>query len=110
MFRLPRPSFAADLGSAPGAAANGPQLIDVPPDILIIVPLRNFVLFPGVVMPVTITQPAAVAAAQQAVRQGRQIGLLKQRDPSEAEPSPLNLHRMGVICNILRFITAPDGS
>jgi ATP-dependent Lon protease len=110
MFRLPRPSFAADLGSAPGSAANGPQLIDVPPDILIIVPLRNFVLFPGVVMPVTIVQPAAVAAAQQAVRQGRQVGLLKQRDPSEAEPSPLNLHRMGVICNILRFITAPDGS
>jgi ATP-dependent Lon protease len=110
MLRLPCPSFAANFGPIPGSATNGPALVDLPPDLLIIVPSRNFVLFPGVVMPVTISQPAAIAAAQQAVRQGRQIGLLKQRDGDETEPSPINLHRMGVICNVLRFVTAPDGS
>ena len=97
--------YAADSGG--GAAAVN---VSLPDDALIIVPVRNFVLFPGVVMPVVVGRPASIAAAQQAVRQGKPIGLVMQRDPEEAEPSSTNLHRMGVIANILRYVTAPDGS
>ncbi|WP_349262541.1 endopeptidase La [Geminicoccus sp.] len=93
-----------------GQRAQGAPTIDLPQDALIIVPVRNFVLFPGVVMPVVVGRPASMAAAQEAVRQGRPIGILMQRDPEEAEPSAMNLHRMGVVANILRYITAPDGT
>ncbi|CAH1688225.1 Lon protease [Hyphomicrobiales bacterium] len=104
------PLFAADAGGAPSADTAATQRpSELPQDALLIVPVRNFVLFPGVVMPIVVGRPTSVAAAQQAVREGRQIGVLMQRDP-EAEPSPLGLHRMGVIANILRFVTAPDGS
>ncbi|CAH1653306.1 Lon protease [Chelatococcus asaccharovorans] len=106
------PNFAPDASGAPSAEANAntnARPIELPADALIIVPVRSFVLFPGVVMPIVIGRPASIAAAQQAVREGRQIGVLMQRDP-DAEPSPLGLHRMGVVANILRFVTAPDGS
>jgi ATP-dependent Lon protease len=103
------PFFAAEAGGTP-AGNSGSAAIELAPDAFIIVPVRNFVLFPGVVMPVVIGRPGSIAAAQQAVRQGRQIGILMQRDPEEAEASPLNLHRMGVVANVLRYVTAPDGS
>jgi ATP-dependent Lon protease len=82
----------------------------LPPDALFIVPVRNLVLFPGVVLPVTIGRPRSIAAAQQAAREGRQIGVLLQRDPAIDDPSPSDLHRIGVVANVLRYVTAPDGS
>ena len=106
------PLRMADAGASGGAsggasaASNG----NVPDDQLIILPVRSFVLFPGVVMPVAIARPASIAAAQQAVREGRPVGILMQRDSSVEEPNPTDLHRMGVIANILRYVTAPDGT
>jgi ATP-dependent Lon protease len=79
------------------------------PDTLIILPVRNFVLFPGTVMPLVLGRPRSVAAAQEAIRQGRQIGILMQRDPEADDPAALDLHRTGTIANVLRLITAPDG-
>ena len=90
-----------------GAARAEPAL---GPDELIILPVRNFVLFPGVVMPLAVGRPASVAAAQEAVRRGLPVGVLMQRDPAEAEVSVLGLHRTGVVANVLRYITAPDGT
>ncbi|GLK73979.1 endopeptidase La [Ancylobacter dichloromethanicus] len=98
------PLRMADAGA--GAGTNG----NVPDDQMIILPVRNFVLFPGVVMPVAVARPASIAAAQQAVREGRPVGILMQRDPAVEEPGPTDLHRMGVIANILRYVTAPDGT
>jgi ATP-dependent Lon protease len=89
------------------AASVGPRVAS---DSLIIVPVRNFVLFPGVVLPVTVGRPRSVAAAQEAVRQSRQIGFLMQRDPDAQDPSGLDLHRTGTIANVLRYITSPDGT
>jgi ATP-dependent Lon protease len=82
----------------------------LPPDALIIVPVRNTVLFPGLVLPITLGRPKSIAAAQQAVRDQRQVGILLQRDAEVAEPAPLDMHRMGTLANIVRYITAPDGS
>ena len=92
------------------AASGAATLPSLPPDALIIVPVRNTVLFPGLVLPITLGRPKSIAAAQQAVRDQRQVGILLQRDAEVAEPTPLDMHRMGTIANIVRYITAPDGS
>src|SRR5204863_3401620 len=94
---------------APQATGNTTAIKPLPPDAMIIMPVRNFVLFPGVVMPVTIGRPKSVAAAQQAVREQRPIGVLMQRDASVNDPSPLDMHRMGTVANVVRYVTAPDG-
>ena len=92
----------------PGRGA--PSLPPVPPDALIIVPVRNVVLFPGLVLPITLGRPQSVTAAQQAVRDQRPVGILLQRDAEQAEPAPIDMHRMGTVAGIVRYITAPDGS
>ena len=82
----------------------------LPPDALIIVPVRNTVLFPGLVLPITLGRPKSIAAAQQAVRDQRQVGILLQRDAEVADPTPIDMHRMGTLANIVRYVTGPDGS
>ena len=94
--------------SEPGQ--SGSTLPPLPADALIIVPVRNTVLFPGLMLPITLGRPKSIAAAQQAVRDQRQVGILMQRDPELAEPTPIDMHRMGTIANIVRYITAPDGT
>ena len=93
--------------SAGGAA--GAALPPLPQDAVIIVPVRDIVLFPGLVLPIAIGRPRSIAAAQQAVREQRQVGILMQRDPAVSDPTPLDFHRMGTVANIVRYITAPDG-
>jgi ATP-dependent Lon protease len=92
------------------AGSGAATLPPLPPDALIIVPVRNTVLFPGLVLPITLGRPKSIAAAQQAVRDQRQVGILLQRDAEVAEPTPLDMHRMGTLANIVRYVTGPDGS
>jgi ATP-dependent Lon protease len=87
-----------------------PPMPPLPADALIIVPVRNTVLFPGVVLPITIGRPRSVAAAQQAVRDQRPVGILMQRNAEATDPLPIDMHRMGTVANIARYITAPDGT
>ncbi len=79
------------------------------PDELIVLPVRDAVLMPGAIMPIVIGREISIAAAQQAVREERPVGLLMQRDPKLAEPTALDLHRTGTVASILRYMTAPDG-
>ena len=76
-------------------------------DVLIILPVSNAVLFPGVVLPIAVGDGPALAAAQEAVRTQRRVGLVLQTDPT---PNPDNLHRVGTAATIVRFITAQDGT
>ncbi|HJQ57829.1 MAG TPA: LON peptidase substrate-binding domain-containing protein, partial [Vineibacter sp.] len=82
----------------------------LPPDALIIVPVRDVVLFPGLVLPITLGRAKSIAAAQQAVRDQRPVGILLQRDAEQAEPVPIDMHRMGAVASVLRYITTPDGT
>src|ERR1700681_3655784 len=91
-----------------GAGGGSPP--PLPPDGLIIVPVRNTVLFPGLVLPITLGRPKSIAAAQQAVREQRQVGILLQRAAEVDDPTAIDMHRMGTIANIVRYITAPDGT
>ena len=96
--------------AGPGKAAANQALPPLPADAMIIVPVRNFVLFPGTVMPVTIGRSRSIAAAQQAVREQRQVGILMQRDAEVADPLPIDMHSMGTVANVVRYITTPDGT
>ncbi len=98
---LPR---AAEAETGSGAAKS------LPPDALIIMPVRGFVLFPGTIFPAAVGRPRSIRAAQQAVRDQVQLGVLMQRDPELAEPDPLDLHRVGTVANVVRYVTAADGT
>jgi ATP-dependent Lon protease len=80
------------------------------PEELIILPVRDVVLMPGAIMPIAIGREVSIAAAQQAVREERPVGLLMQRDPKLAEPTALDLHRTGTVASVLRYMSAPDGA
>lgn len=99
-------SIAVNSIAEPSALSSVP----LPADALIILPVRNMVLFPGTVFPVTIQRARSIEAAQKALREESQIGVLMQRDPDLAEPSAADLYRTGTVANILRYVTAPDGS
>ena len=88
-------------------SAERPEL---PPGVVPIVATRNLVLFPGVVLPVTIGREESIAAAQEAVRSGRKIGLILQKDPQTEKPRAADLHQVGVLASIVRYVTAPDGT
>jgi len=83
---------------------------DIPADAIAIVPVRQLVMFPGMVIPVTLGRARSVAAAQDAVRGERQIGILAQRDPTVDEPGELDLYRIGTVANVVRYLTGKDGT
>ncbi len=87
-----------------GRADNGPQL---PEDAVIILPLAENVLFPGVLMPLTLKQPLSIAAAQTAAQFQRPFGAVLQRGSVPDRPE---LHKVGTMARVLRYVTAPDGT
>src|SRR5258708_23246244 len=95
-------------------AANNPGTVpdqshpSIPADATIILPVRNTLLFPGIVLPLTIGRPASIAAAQEAVRSGGKIGLLLQDDPTVEQPGPEHLRRVGTIAEVLRYVTSGE--
>jgi ATP-dependent Lon protease len=76
---------------------------------LLILPARDVVLFPGVVLPIAVNRPRSTAAAQEAVRTHSRIGFLLQKSASLEDPGPDDLDRVGTVASIARFVTAADG-
>jgi ATP-dependent Lon protease len=107
---------SADAGvhrdSAATAAATPRQgaVRPIPEDALIILPVRSAVLFPGTVLPLAVGRERSRAAAQEAARLQRPLGILLQTRPDVDEPGPDQLHWVGTAANVLRYITAPDGT
>jgi ATP-dependent Lon protease len=90
--------------------ARSTQTAQVPSDALIVVPVRNIVLFPGLVFPITVGRPVSIAAAEQAIREQRQVLVLLQNNPAIDAPAASDLHRVGTTANILRYVTGPQGA
>jgi len=86
------------------------QSPSIPDDALIIVPMRGTVLFPQNVSPLVIGRKNSIAAVQQAVRSEKPIGLVMQRRDQDEDPGADALHVVGTLAEILRYLTAPDGS
>jgi ATP-dependent Lon protease len=87
--------------------ANKPTL---PADVMIILPVRQTVLFPGITLPLAIGRPSSIAAAQEAVRTEGMLGVVLQTDPAVDDPTAEQLYRVGTAAQILRYVTAPDGT
>src|SRR5688500_9240655 len=81
-----------------------------PQDALIIIPMRNTVLFPGVISPITVGRASSVAAAQEAVRAEKKIGFVLQRDPQTNDVKPADLHWVGTAGQVVRYITGAEGT
>ncbi len=79
------------------------------PDILPILPLRNTVLFPGVVLPITVGRDKSIKAVNDAYKLDKLIGVLAQTDPNIEEPEPKDLCKIGTIAKIVKLIKMPDG-
>src|SRR6476469_5733379 len=82
----------------------------IPDDALIILPVRNVVMFPGTVVPLTVGRERSRAAAQEAVRLERPLGVLLQSKPDVEEPASEDLHWVGSSAAVLRYVTTPDGN
>src|ERR1700744_4232630 len=81
-----------------------------PGDVLPIIAMRNVALLPGIVVPITLGREESLNAAQEAVRSGKKIGLLLQHDPAIEKPTSHDLHQIGVLATVVRYVTAPDGT
>jgi len=84
--------------------------VSFPQDAVIVLPVRQGVLFPGMVLPLAIARPNSIAAAQEAMRAERPVGLLLQSDPTVDDPTPDQLYKVGTVAQILRYVTAPEGT
>ena len=101
---------AADARAAGGTAPEVRTPRPLPDDALIILPVRNVVMFPGAVFPLTVGRDRSRVAAQEAVRLERPLGVLLQNRPEVDEPTPADMHWVGTSAAVVRYITTPDGT
>ena len=80
------------------------------PEKLPILPLRNNVLFPGVVMPITVGRDKSIKLIQDAYKGNKIIGVVSQKDSSIEEPKYDDLYRVGTVAQIVKLLKMPDGS
>ena len=80
------------------------------PEILPLLPLRNNVLFPGVVLPISIGRSKSVQLIRDAYRADKQIVTFAQKDPDVDEPVAADLHVTGTLGQIVKLLEMPDGS
>jgi ATP-dependent Lon protease len=80
------------------------------PDELPILPLRNNVLFPGVVIPITVGRDKSIKLIQEANKGTKIIGVVSQKNQEEENPSFDDLHSIGTVAQIIRLLKMPDGS
>ena len=83
---------------------------EVFPDSMPILPLKNTVLYPGIVTPITVGRDKSIRAVQKAYQENRFIGVLSQKDLKIESPSARDLYRVGTIARILKLLKMPDGT
>ena len=81
----------------------------IPAGALVILPLRNTVLFPSTIMPLVVGRPASLQAIEEAIRQQLPVGFIGQRDPKIEVPQPKDLFGVGTAADVLRMFGLPDG-
>ncbi len=83
---------------------------EIYPDELPILPIRNAVLFPGVIMPITVGRERSIRLIKQAHRHDKIIGVITQKNSHSDEPEPEELFRIGTVAKILKMLSLPDGN
>ena len=79
------------------------------PEVLPLLPLRNTVLFPGVVIPITVGRDKSIKAVSDAYKTDKLVGVVAQKDSSIEEPSINDLESIGTVAKIVKLIKMPDG-
>ena len=79
------------------------------PDELPLLPLRNTVLFPGVVLPITVGRDKSIKAVTDAYKADKLIGVIAQKDSTVEEPTIADLEEIGTVAKIAKLIKMPDG-
>jgi ATP-dependent Lon protease len=79
-------------------------------DELPILPIRNIILFPGMVIPITVGRQKSVRLVKKAYKGDRTIGVLTQANPTKDEPTTDDLYKVGTVAHILKMIVMPGGS
>lgn len=80
------------------------------PEAIPILSLRNTVLFPGVVLPISIGRPKSIQLIKDAYRNNKIVGTVAQKDPDIENPEFQDLHSVGTIGQIVKLLEMPDGS
>jgi ATP-dependent Lon protease len=80
------------------------------PEVISILPLREAVLFPQAVVPLTAGREASLRLVEDLARSSRLVGVFTQRDPALEEPGEADLHRIGVLASVHRIVKQPDGT
>jgi ATP-dependent Lon protease len=84
------------------------KITDIPGDIPVL-PLRNTVLFPGVVLPITVGRDKSIKAVNDAYKSNKLIGVLAQTDSAIEDPETKDLCNIGTVAKIVKLIKMPDG-
>ncbi len=79
-------------------------------ETLPMVPLRDVVLFPHMMMPFVIGRPSSIKALEYALTRGKRLFLSAQHDATRDNPSPEEIHTLGTVCNIVQSLKLPDGN
>lgn len=79
------------------------------PDDLPLLPLRNTVLFPGVVLPITVGRDKSIKAVNDAYKAGKYVGVVAQKDSEVEDPTVSDLVDIGTVARIIKLIKMPDG-
>ncbi len=80
------------------------------PDVLPILPLRNTVLFPGVVIPITVGRDKSLKLVQEVYKKNKILGAIAQKDGTIEDPELEDLYKIGTVAQILKILEMPDGS
>jgi ATP-dependent Lon protease len=80
------------------------------PDVLSILPLRNTVLFPGVVIPITVGRDKSIKLIKDAYKSDKIIGVVSQKDSTVEDPKASDLHSVGTVAHIIKMLRMPDGN
>src|SRR5436190_13637370 len=80
------------------------------PDILPILPLRNTVLFPGVVIPITVGRDKSIQLIKDYYKGDKTIGVVAQKSDDTEEPSGDDLYKVGTVAHIIKMLRMPDGN
>jgi ATP-dependent Lon protease len=80
------------------------------PSQLPILPLRNTVLFPGVVIPITVGRDKSIKLMREAYKGDKTIGVVAQKDATIEDPEMEDLHRIGTVARLIKILQMPDGN
>jgi ATP-dependent Lon protease len=105
-----QPGVATDPSINTGAAADIGEQIEMPkiPDVVSILPLRGFVIFPGTVAPLNVRRSTSISLLDETLPQSKIIGLVTQRDQTKEEPEPKDLYQIGTAAIVLKLLRQSD--